>query len=143
MPFGCFQDCGPRFCGPRFPRLLGKTQRLCVFAFGRPLSARRAKWGVDAKWGRFPICPEMSRFVPVCPLLSFLGPRTRTNRDKTGHFGTNGETPPFSIYPHLALLKLSAIRVLHSLTFRTGPGFLLPAASEQDRFLALPAGVVS
>ena len=25
--------------------------------------------GVDAKWGRFPICPEMSRFVPVCYLF--------------------------------------------------------------------------
>ena len=25
---------------------------------------------VDPKWGRFPICPEMSRFVPVCPRLS-------------------------------------------------------------------------
>ena len=23
--------------------------------------------GVDAKWGRFPNCPDMSRFVPVCP----------------------------------------------------------------------------
>ena len=72
--------------------------------------------GVDAKWGRFPMCPEMSRFVPVCPLLSsfvLLGARNedksgqkRTNGDKTGHFGTNGETPPFSIYPHLALLKI-------------------------------------
>ena len=41
--------------------------------------------GVDAKWGRFPICPEMSRFVR--------------------HFGTNREAPPISIYPHLALLK--------------------------------------
>ena len=28
--------------------------------------------GVDAKWGRFPTCPEISRFVPVCPLLSFF-----------------------------------------------------------------------
>ena len=44
--------------------------------------------GVDAKWGRFPICPEMSRFVPVCPLLSFLGPGTGTNRDKRGQTGT-------------------------------------------------------
>ena len=40
--------------------------------------------GVDAKWGRFPICPEMSRFVPVCPLLSFLAPGTGINRDKRG-----------------------------------------------------------
>ena len=44
--------------------------------------------GVDAKWGRFPICPEMSRSVPVCPRLSFLGPGTGTNRDKRGQTGT-------------------------------------------------------
>ena len=44
--------------------------------------------GVDAEWGRFPICPEMSHFVPVRPLLSFLGPRTGTNRDKRGQTGT-------------------------------------------------------
>ena len=43
--------------------------------------------GVDANWGRFTICPEMSRFVPVCPLLS-LGPGTGTNRDKRGQTGT-------------------------------------------------------
>ena len=71
--------------------------------------------GVDAEWGRFPICPEVSRFVPICPLLSRFvpvpGPKKdesghkRTRGDKTGHFGTNWETPPFSIYPHLALLK--------------------------------------
>ena len=65
--------------------------------------------GVDAKWGRFPICPEMSRFVPVCPLCpSGTGDKSgqkRTNGDKTGHFGTNWETPPFSIYPHLAPVK--------------------------------------
>ena len=53
----------------------------------------------------------MSRFVPVCPFVSIC-PRSRpqegqkrTNGDKTGHFGTNWETPPFSIYPRLALLK--------------------------------------
>ena len=69
--------------------------------------------GVDAKWGSFPICPEMSRFVPGCPLLSFLGPGTGTKEDKRGQTGTKrdisgqiGETPPFSIYPHLALFKL-------------------------------------
>ena len=28
---------------------------------------------VDPIWWRFPTCPDMSRFVPVCPLLSFLG----------------------------------------------------------------------
>ena len=58
------------------------------------------------------VSPHLSRFVPVCPLLSRFGARNgdksgqkRTNGDKKGHFGTNGETPPFSIYPHLALLK--------------------------------------
>ena len=59
--------------------------------------------GLDPKWGRFPICLEMSRFVPVCPDLSEWAPKT-TNGDKTGHFGTNGETPPFRIHPHLPLL---------------------------------------
>ena len=59
--------------------------------------------------------PNLSRNVPFCPrLYSFvlLGARTgdksgrkRTNGDKTGHFGTNWETPPFSIYPHLAFLN--------------------------------------
>ena len=69
--------------------------------------------GVDPKWGRFPICPEIN--VPFCPRLSSfvlfgaqngdkLG-QARTNGDKTGHFGTNWETPPFRIHPHVALLK--------------------------------------
>ena len=59
--------------------------------------------------------PNLSRNVPFYPRLSsivLLGARNgdksgqkRTNRDKTGHFGTNWETPPFSIYPHLALLN--------------------------------------
>ena len=59
--------------------------------------------------------PNLSRNVPFCPRLSsfvLLGARNRdksgqksTNGDKTGHFGTNWETPPCSIYPHLALLK--------------------------------------
>ena len=76
------------------------------------LDFEESQMGVDAISGRFPICPEMSRFVPICPLLSRFGARNgdksgqkRTNGDKTGHFGTNWETPPFSIYPHLALLK--------------------------------------
>ena len=61
--------------------------------------------------GAFPICPEMSRFVPVCPLFPDMSPfwaPKRTNedtRDKMGHFGTNWETPPFRMHPHLALLK--------------------------------------
>ena len=45
--------------------------------------------GVDPTWGRFPLCPEMSRFVPLCPLLSrffrVLGPK----KDKRGQTGTN------------------------------------------------------
>ena len=65
---------------------------------------------------RVPICPEMSRFLPVCPLLSqfvpVLGPpqegQKRTNGDKTGHFGTHWETPPFRIRPHLAFLETFA-----------------------------------
>ena len=67
--------------------------------------------GVDAKWGRFPICPEMSRFVPVCPLLSRFVPvpgrkedkrgQTRTKRDISGQIGKR---------PHLAStpIKLSS-----------------------------------
>ena len=62
--------------------------------------------GVDAKWGCFPICPEMSRFVPVCPLLSFLGPGTGTNRDKRGQTGTKRDiSGQIGKRPHLALLK--------------------------------------
>ena len=54
-----------------------------------------------------PKCPVLSPFVLFCPLLSpFRAPRRtkEDNGDKTGHFRTHGETPPFSIYPHLALL---------------------------------------
>ena len=63
--------------------------------------------------------PNLSRNVLFCPRLSsfgLLGARNgdkseqkRTNWDKTGHFGTNWETPPFGIYPHLALLKISLV----------------------------------
>ena len=67
--------------------------------------------GVDPKWGRFPNCPETSRFVAVV-LVVLFGARNgdksgqkRTNGDKTGRFGTIWETPPFRIHPHLALLK--------------------------------------
>ena len=56
--------------------------------------------------------PHLSRLVPVCPLLSFVGPGTRTNRDKRGQRGTKqdisgqiGKRPPFRIYPRSALLK--------------------------------------
>ena len=62
--------------------------------------------GVDPKWGRFPICPEMSGFVPVCHHLSRFvlvpGPK-KDKRGQTGTkwdiLGTNGETPPkFKIF---------------------------------------------
>ena len=61
--------------------------------------------GVDAKWGRFPICPEMSRFVPVCPLLSrFFGPVPGPeNRDKRGQTGTKRDiSGQIGKRPHLA-----------------------------------------
>ena len=57
------------------------------------------------KWGRFPICPEMSRlspFVLFCPSWGLEQGQIGTKedkRDKRGHFGTNWEMPPFSIYP--------------------------------------------
>ena len=70
--------------------------------------------------------PHLSRNVPFCPRLSsfvLLGARNgdksgqkRTSGDKTGDFGTNGETPPFSIYPHLALLKKCNTQILLGLT---------------------------
>ena len=44
--------------------------------------------GVDAKWGRFPVCPDMSRFVPVCPPLSLFWAPRRTKEDKRGQNGT-------------------------------------------------------
>ena len=46
--------------------------------------------------------------VDASPLLSFLWPGTETNRDKrgqTGHFATNWETPPFSIFPPFSSLQ--------------------------------------
>ena len=54
-----------------------------------------------------PFCHRLSSFVPICPCSGPQGGQKRTNGDKTGHFGTNWETPPFSIYPHLALLTLT------------------------------------
>ena len=60
--------------------------------------------GVDAKWWRFPICPEMSRFVPVCSLLSRLVAVPGPQKDKRGQAGTkrdistNWEKPPFRIF---------------------------------------------
>ena len=66
--------------------------------------------GVDPKWGRFPICPEMSRLSPFVLFFSSWGPERgqmgtkEDKQDKTGHFRTNCEIPTFRIYPHLALL---------------------------------------
>ena len=54
-----------------------------------------------------PFCPRLSSFVPICPRSGPQEGQKRTNGDKTGHFGTNWERPPFSIYPHLALLNSS------------------------------------
>ena len=70
--------------------------------FGVEKSSRRTKWGWILNGGGFPDFPETSRFVPVCPLLSFSGPERgqigtkRTNGDKTVHFGQ------FEKRPHLA-----------------------------------------
>ena len=59
-----------------------------------------------------PFCPRLSSFVPICPRSGPQEGQKRTNGDKTGHFGTNWETPPFSIYPHLAPLKLTELPLL-------------------------------
>ena len=40
--------------------------------------------GVDPKWERFPICPEMSHFVTVCPLWSRFVPVLGPKKDKRG-----------------------------------------------------------
>ena len=80
--------------------------------------------GLNPKWGRFPICPEMSRFVPACPCLSLLVParpclsfcpswgpergQIGANEDKRGQNGTFRDklgNTPFRIHPHLALLE--------------------------------------
>ena len=80
--------------------------------------------GVDLKCGRFPICPAMSRFVPVCPLLSFLAPGTRTNRNRRGQTGTKrdisghmGKRPHLGS-PHLALLENDKSQIASDLTSR-------------------------
>ena len=80
--------------------------------------------GVDAKCGRFPICPEMSRFVPVCPLLSFLGPGTGTNRDKRGQTGRKRDiSGQIGKHPHLASTPILALlnpRDVHPRNFLFG-----------------------
>ena len=72
---------------------------------------RRAKWG-RCYMGAFPnlsrnvpFCPRLSSFVLFCPRSGTQEGQKRTNGDKMVDFGPNWETPPFSIYPHLALLK--------------------------------------
>ena len=66
-----------------------------------------------------PFCPRLSSFVPICPLSGPQEGQKRTNEDKTGHFGTNGETPSFSIYPHLARLNHWGSRMtFHHFIFR-------------------------
>ena len=60
--------------------------------------------GVGAKWGRFPICPEISCFVPVCPLLSRFVPVLGPKKDIRGQTGTKRDISAFSIHPHVALL---------------------------------------
>ena len=56
-----------------------------------------------------PFCPRLSSFVPICPHSGRQEGQKRTNGDKMGHFGTNWETHPFSVYPHLALLKFCSV----------------------------------
>ena len=60
-----------------------------------------------------PFCPHLSSFVPIFPRSGPQEGQKRTNGDKTGHFGTNWETPSFSIYPHLALLNSSSSSLCH------------------------------
>ena len=74
-----------------------------------------------------PFCPRLSSFVPICPCSGPQEGQKRTNGDKTGHFGTNWETPPFSIYPHLALLKIcvpATVRVIVPVTVPVPEGTL-------------------
>ena len=78
--------------------------------------------------------PNLSRNVPFChrlssmtPLSPFLGPeqgQIGTNEDKTGHFGTNWETPPFSVHPHSALLNFPDVFSTHSLGVHLWKPFL-------------------
>ena len=64
-----------------------------------------------------PFCPRLSSFVPICPRSGPQEGQKRTNGDKTGHFGTNRETPPFSIYP-----RFSSLFLCFSLFFSYSPG---------------------
>ena len=66
--------------------------------------------GVDPKWGCFPICPEMSRFVPICPLFVLLGARSEDNRDKRGPTGTERDiSGQMGKRPHLGSTRLALL----------------------------------
>ena len=59
--------------------------------------------GVDAKWGHFPPCPEMSSFVLVCPLLSRFVPVPGPEKDKRGQTGKKRDIlGQIGKRPHLA-----------------------------------------
>ena len=93
-PFPCFAVFG----GSQATQMLGKKQHeKCHWhtPFCVPQTLRKIAnppyfshtLGVDPKWGRFPICPEMSRLAPGCPLLSRFVPvptPRRTKEDKRG-----------------------------------------------------------
>ena len=67
------------------------------------ICANREKIGTQKATIFSPLVFHRFRPHDFCPDLSRSGPQEgqkRTNGDKTGHFGTNWETPPFSIYPH-------------------------------------------
>ena len=80
-----------------------------AIAMIRNADSLRRIYPVDAKWGRFPICPEMSRFVPVLSFSVLFGGPERgqigTKEDKRGQNGDKLGNAPFSIYPYSALLK--------------------------------------
>ena len=66
--------------------------------------------GVDAKWGRFPICPEMpvlSSFVLICPRsgppMSWFVPVLGPQKNKRGQTGTKRDiSGQIGKRPHLA-----------------------------------------
>ena len=109
--------------------------------------------GVDAKWGRSPICPEMSRFVPVCRLLSRFVPVPGPKKDKRGQMGTKrdisaqiGKRPHLASTPILALLKLILGTTL-AMQNRSDHGGCEHArnhsAADIARFFASPAAKIS
>ena len=70
--------------------------------------------GISQFVRKVPFCPCLSSFVPICPRSGPQSLHKRTNGDKTGLFGTNWETPPFSIRPHSALLKKGVVYKSHA-----------------------------